>query len=1308
MNEIFIPILEMRHSTIRQKSLILGVFIRLCQDPQALVEIYLNYDCDRSAPENIYEKLMNIVSKIGQTHFAPPTKEELQAGSSKHASGSHGPSIPPSLSTSALAQESPQYAGLSPEIKLRRQSLECLVAALKSLVAWSSTPKQHGDENLARQSVDDDRRNSTSELSTTPTRDGSRRSMSGYPSQSVTPDIPIGDDDVNKLESEKMRKTMLQDGIKKFNFRPKRGIEFLVQNGFIPSHSSHDIAHFLLANDGLSKAVIGEYLGEGEEENIATMHAFVDMQDFASSRFTDALRAYLQTFRLPGEAQKIDRFMLKFAERYLHQNPDTVFANADAAYILAFSVIMLNTDQHNKNLKTKRMTKEDFVKNNRGINNGEDLPEELLGEIYEEIQTNEIKMKDEAEAAISGPAGLATVGRDLQREAFLAQSENMANKTEAMLKSMARSQRRGRIGADHFYSASRIEHVRFMFEVAWMPFLAGLSAQLQETEDMEVVEQCLEGLRSAIRIGCVFDMELERNAFVGTLAKFTFLNNIIEMKPKNMEAIKTLLDIAVTDGNNLKGSWKDVLTCVSQLERMQLISSGMDVPDLNRRASTASKKSTNSKKDKKRPAEELAEESRSSQVTVAADKVFSLSQNLSGSAIVDFVRALSEVSWEEIQASSLTPRPRMFSLQKLVEISYYNMGRIRLEWSNIWNILGEHFNQVCCHNNPNVSFFALDALRQLAMNFLQKEELTHFQFQKDFLRPFEYTMVHNVNTDAREMVLQCLQQMLQARVQNLRSGWRTMFSVFSAASRVMTERVANYAFELVTLVYREHFALVARYGAFADLAACLTDFCKVTKFQKISLQAIEMLKGLVPKIVEIPDVIPVAGSELTNGKAKSQNPQDDPMLRYWLPVLNAFYDIIMTGEDLEVRRVALDCLFGTLKAHGQNFSIEFWNTICQQTLFPIFGVLSNSNLVKFKSAEDMSVWLSTTLISALRDLIDLYTYYFETLQVYLDGVLDILIACICQENDTLARIGASCFQQLLESNVTKLSAENWEIIVTAFVQLFRTTTAYHLFDPSLSTDRKPPADYVDDDQPFNKFVAPAPLEPVQNDPPALGEITYGEQRRIFKTIIVKCVLQLLLIETTHELLQNEGVYNTIPAEHLLRFMGVLDDSWRFARKFNANKDLRVKLWKVGFMKQLPNLLKQESSSAATLITALLRMYRDPREAHISVRGGVLDRLVPLGQEVTRDFIAIDAASQPRNIAAWSPVVSDIVRGVADFDDNAFDEHVHTFYPLVADLLLRDVQPEMRLAVRDFFLRAGQRRGIVPQEEAVPEPAVAKE
>ena len=63
-------------------------------------------------------------------------------------------------------------------------------------------------------------------------------------------------------------------------------------------------------------------------------------------------------------------------------------------------------------------------------------------------------------------------------------------------------------------------------------------------------------------------------------------------------------------------------------------------------------------------------------------------------AIVDFVQALSDVSWEEIQSSGLSQHPRLFSLQKLVEISYYNMARIRLEWSNLWDILGEHFKLV--------------------------------------------------------------------------------------------------------------------------------------------------------------------------------------------------------------------------------------------------------------------------------------------------------------------------------------------------------------------------------------------------------------------------------------------------------------------------------------------------------------------------------------------------------------------------------------------------------------------------------------
>ena len=43
----------------------------------------------------------------------------------------------------------------------------------------------------------------------------------------------------------------------------RQGIDWFLEAGIIPSRSPQDIAKFLLETDGLSKAMIGEYLGEG-------------------------------------------------------------------------------------------------------------------------------------------------------------------------------------------------------------------------------------------------------------------------------------------------------------------------------------------------------------------------------------------------------------------------------------------------------------------------------------------------------------------------------------------------------------------------------------------------------------------------------------------------------------------------------------------------------------------------------------------------------------------------------------------------------------------------------------------------------------------------------------------------------------------------------------------------------------------------------------------------------------------------------------------------------------------------------------
>jgi brefeldin A-inhibited guanine nucleotide-exchange protein len=811
LKEIYLAILDKKNAAAFQKQYIITILGRLAADPRALVEIYLNYDCDRTALDNMYQRLVEHLSRLSSTPVTitamqQQAYQESRTKTLSHADWQSRGTLPPSLSTASMTAPHETEHGYPAEYALKQESLEALVEILRALVDWSEqsiADNAKEGRNEPKTSLEDLR-------SSMDTRAYADSPYVGSESGTVT---PLAQDDPSQLEKEKQRKTALTNAIRQFNFKPKRGLKTLIKEGFIASDAPEDIARFFHETKQLDKKPLGEFLGEGDAENIAIMHAFVDQMDFNKTRFTDALRRFLQSFRLPGEAQKIDRFMLKYAERYITGNPNA-FANADTAYVLSYSVIMLNVDQHSKKMKGPRMTPEDFIKNNRGINDNADLPEDYLRGIYDEIAHSEIVLETEQEAAanlglITQPsAGLAANigqalvggGRDLQREAYVQASEEMANKTEQLYKQLLRAQRRtaAKMPVSKFIPASSSKHVGPMFEVTWMPFLTALSGQAQD-HNIEIVRLCIEGIKLAIRISCLFDLENPRQAFVSFLARFTNLYNLSEMKAKNVEALKVLIEVAHTEGNLLRESWRDILTCISQLDRFQLISTGIDeraVPDVLKaqiqpRGAPTPRKSLNVPNNRRRPPSvsstsfhaDVAEESRSTDMIRGVDRIFTNTANLSGEAIVDFVKALAYVSWQEIQSSGQSDSPRTFSLQKLVEISGYNMTRVRFEWTNIWQVLGAHFNEVGCHTNTNVVYFALNSLRQLSMKFMEIEELPGFKFQKDFLRPFEHIMNNSSVVSVKDMVLRCLIQMIQARGENIRSGWKTMFGVFTVAAK---------------------------------------------------------------------------------------------------------------------------------------------------------------------------------------------------------------------------------------------------------------------------------------------------------------------------------------------------------------------------------------------------------------------------------------------------------------------------------------------------------------------------------------------
>lgn len=66
--------------------------------------------------------------------------------------------------------------------------------------------------------------------------------------------------------------------------------------------------------------------------------------------------------------------------------------------------------------------------------------------------------------------------------------------------------------------------------------------------------------------------------------------------------------------------------------------------------------------------------------------------------------------------------------------------RTRFTWIKVWSRLGDHFSMMGSHSNQRVADFSIDSLRQLAKKFLEKDEHHNFNFQKEFLRPFQTIM----------------------------------------------------------------------------------------------------------------------------------------------------------------------------------------------------------------------------------------------------------------------------------------------------------------------------------------------------------------------------------------------------------------------------------------------------------------------------------------------------------------------------------------------------------------------------------------
>ena len=385
-----------------QREIALESLLEFCHEPELMMNLFLNYDCDVNCTnlfDSICKALVNIVNE----------------GSDFETNDSHN-----------LMQACDRVINMTNPVPLNTLNH---LAAYGLMTIIGSIAKRCPTEyryDASTRNAKGRQNDIYEEVAYQSARNCNGTIISDESSQFYTAD----------LVQSKMQKERLSIIAEHFNLKStgKEWIQLAQDWNILPTPiTPKAVAAFLFTTSFLDKTQIGLYLSRGPHEKFPfhalVLQEFTALYNFVNLSFSGALRLYLHHFRLPGEAQCIDRLMEAFAKEFFKSSCEVIgsmtsnlnhleglvtgddeqsniihhphlndniflpFKSVDAVFILSFSTIMLNTDLHNSTIpQDRKMTPDQFVKNNRGINDGENFPEQFLLDLYHEIKTHQIQV----------------------------------------------------------------------------------------------------------------------------------------------------------------------------------------------------------------------------------------------------------------------------------------------------------------------------------------------------------------------------------------------------------------------------------------------------------------------------------------------------------------------------------------------------------------------------------------------------------------------------------------------------------------------------------------------------------------------------------------------------------------------------------------------------------------------------------------------------------------------------------------------------------------------------------------------------
>jgi len=317
-------------------------------------------------------------------------------------------------------------------------------------------------------------------------------------------------------------------------------------------------------------------------------------------------------------------------------------------------------------------------------------------------------------------------------------------------------------------------------------------------------------------------------------------------------------------------------------------------------------------------------------------------------------------------------------------------------------------------------------------------------------------------------------------------------------------------------------------------------------------------------------------------------------------------------------------------------------------------------------------WLTTTCLLALNSLIELFSAFFMDISFLLGEFLNLLVSCILQENESLARIGATCFLQLVMTNGAKFDEQMWSLVCNKLSHILENNSPSELTAKPLSEAQRHFSESS------NGSESEAPRSPTMATAKALRS---------------KCTVQLGLIEALNEIAFTH--YLSLTTEHLSSLLDSLEKCYAFCILVNHDATIRLKTERLALVDLL---LRKETTAVSCYLRVLFRMYGEKQKDSATRNQIAEPRLMTKCTEIITDYVTrIADNNKPENkkiISAYNQIIIQIIKGILDLYDEQLRSHTKTLYPLLCELITCDQSKDLRTLLRKVMLRIGQLHALI--------------